>query len=90
MLATDPLIPYTEILKLKSLKFLEIQFDSFYREHRDELIFSLNQIPLLEILKFQSCYGMTDQHVITILERCKQLRILHLPFNTRIDGKIGM
>ena len=49
MLATDPLIPYNEILKLKSLKFLEIQFDSFYREHRDELIFSLNQIPLLEV-----------------------------------------
>eukprot|EP00090_Calanus_glacialis_P001579 TRINITY_DN11149_c0_g1_i1.p2 TRINITY_DN11149_c0_g1~~TRINITY_DN11149_c0_g1_i1.p2 ORF type:complete len:167 (-),score=27.99 TRINITY_DN11149_c0_g1_i1:19-519(-) len=86
MFATDPLIPYSEILKLKSLKFLEIQFDSFYRDHRDDFIFSLNQLPLLQVLKLQSCYGMTDQHVVSILERCKNLTILHLPFNTKIDG----
>jgi len=86
MLATDPLIPYAEILKLKQLKFLEIQFDSFYRDHRDDLIYSLNQLPLLQVLKFQSCYGMTDQHVVTLLERCKNLSILQLPFNTKING----
>jgi len=86
LFATDPLIPYTEIFKLKHLKFLELQFDSFYREHRDDFILSLNQLPLLQVLKFQSCYGMTDHHVLTILERCKALRILHLPFNTKIDG----
>jgi len=86
LFATDPLIPYTEIFKLKDLKFLELQFDSFYREHRDDFISSLNQLPLLQVLKLQSCYGMTDQHVFTILEGCKALRILHLPFNTKIEG----
>jgi len=86
MFATDPLLPYAEILKLKSLKFLELQFDSFYRDHRDDFIYNLHQLPFLQVLKLQSCYGMTDHHVVTILERCKNLKILHLPFNTKIDG----
>jgi len=86
MFATDPLIPYSEILKLKNLKFLELQFDTFYRDHREDLLFSLNQLPLLQVLKFHSCYGMTDQHVVSILERCSKLIILHLPFNTKING----
>ena len=42
LLATDPLCAYSEILHLSKLQYLELQFDSFYREHREGLILRLS------------------------------------------------
>jgi len=86
MFATDPLIPYTEVLHLKYLRYLEMQFDSFYREHRDEFLFNLHLLPMLQVLKLHSCFGMSDDHVISIMENCRNLEILHLPYNSKING----
>ena len=49
--ATDPLLPYKELLLLKHLQFLEITFDSFYREHRDQLLFGFSQLENLQVKK---------------------------------------
>lgn len=40
LLATDPLLPYTELLALRHLQFIEITADSFYRDHRYCSVFS--------------------------------------------------
>lgn len=48
--ATDPLLPYKNILLLKHLQFLEISLDSFYREHRDQFLFGLSQLINLQVL----------------------------------------
>ena len=49
LLATDPLLPYKEIHQLRRLKFLEVQFDSFYREHRDDFILYMAQLSQLQV-----------------------------------------
>ena len=49
LLATDPLVPYKEIQQLKQLRFLEVQFDSFYREHRDDFLLYLAQLSKLQV-----------------------------------------
>ena len=49
--ATDPLLPYKDILLLKHLQFLEITFDSFYREHRDQFLYGLSQLENLQVGK---------------------------------------
>ena len=79
LLATDPLLPYTELLALRHLQFIEITADSFYRDHRccpalgtvaalhcgrDEFLAGLSRLPKLRVLKLKSCYGMTDQQVL--------------------------
>ena len=86
LLATDPLLPYKELHKLKSLKFLELQLDSFYREHRDDFIFHLAQLSELRVLKVHCCYGMREDHVLHILETCPTITHLLLPLNARITG----
>ena len=47
--ATDPLISYKHILQLKELKFLEITFDSFYRDHREQFLYGLPQLENLQV-----------------------------------------
>jgi len=86
LLATDPLLPYQQILNLKRLKYLELQFDSFYREHRDNLLFRLGDLPDLQVLKLHTAFGMTEEHVISILFTCTNLTHLKLPINSRING----
>ena len=49
--ATDPLISYKHILQLKELKFLEITFDSFYRDHREQFLYGLPQLENLQVLR---------------------------------------
>lgn len=84
--ATDSLLPYTEILDLKCLRFLDIQLDLYYPEQRDNLLLNLDTLPQLQVLKIPLCYGMKDRHVSFILENCSNLKILHLPFNGKISG----
>lgn len=86
LFATDPLLTYTEILKLKHLKYLEIQFDSFYREHRDQFLYSLGSLSQLKVAKFHTCFGMTDDHVLSILSSCRSLNHLQLPINGKVNG----
>ena len=54
--ATDPLISYKHILQLKELKFLEITFDSFYRDHREQFLYGLPQLENLQVGRIS--YGM--------------------------------
>jgi len=84
--ATDSLLPYTEILALTRLRFLEVQLDLYYPEVRDNLLLNLHNLPHLQVLKIPLCYGMRDRHVLFILENCPSLKILHLPFNGKISG----
>lgn len=84
--ATDSLLPYTEILELKCLRFLDIQLDLYYPEQRDNLLLNLHTLTQLQVLKIPLCYGMKDRHVSFILENCSNLKILHLPFNGKISG----
>jgi len=87
LLATDPLMPYTEVLKLKNLRYLEVQFDSFYRDHRDDFIHCLGRLPCLQVLKLITCYGLTDSQVISLLTTStNSLVSLHLPYNSKIRG----
>jgi len=86
LLATDPLLPYTELLALRHLQFIEITADSFYRDHRDEFLAGLCRLPELRVLKLKSCYGMTDHQVLQLLQNCPRLQALHLPFNSKISG----
>jgi len=86
LFATDPLLTYSEVLKLSHLKYLELQFDSFYREHRDQFLYSLGSLSQLQVLKFHTCYGMNDDHAESILYNCRSLHSLRLPLNTRING----
>merc|ERR1719184_486305 len=49
LFATDPLLPYSEISNLSQLRYLEIQFDTFYREHRDDFLHRLGEVGNLRI-----------------------------------------
>jgi len=84
--ATDSLLPYTEILELRSLRFLEVQLDLYYPDVRDNLLLHLHTLPHLQVLKIPLCYGMRDRHVLFLLQNCPSLKILHLPFNGKISG----
>jgi len=86
LFATDPLLPYLEVPRLQRLRYLEIQFDSFYREHRDDFLHGLGGLPHLQVLKLVTCYGMTDLQVASLLEAARQLEVLALPLNSKIDG----
>lgn len=86
LFATDPLLPYSEIANLAHLKFLEIQFDTFYREHRDEFLHGLGQLQNLQVLKIPTCFGLTDSQASSLISCCTSLTHLTLPCNSKIAG----
>merc|ERR1719273_1562288 len=84
--ATDPLLSYKDLLLIKKLKFLEITFDSFYLDHREQFVHGLSQLENLQVLKIPCCYGMTDANALHIIETCSNLSTLYLPFNSYLTG----
>ena len=86
LFATDPLLPYSEISNLLHLRYLEIQFDTFYREHRDEFLHGLRQLPNLQVLKIPTCFGLLDSQALNLVSSCTSLTHLSLPCNSKIAG----
>ena len=66
--ATDPLISYKHILQLKELKFLEITFDSFYRDHREQFLYGLPQLENLQVGRIS--FGIPLARLICWCYRC--------------------
>jgi len=86
LFATDPLLPYSEISNLSQLRYLEIQFDTFYREHRDDFLHRLGQLQNLQVLKIPTCYGLSDSQALSLISSCASLTHLSLPCNSKIAG----
>jgi len=86
LFATDPLLPYSEISNLSQLRYLEIQFDTFYREHRDDFLHRLGQLQNLQVLKIPTCYGLSDSQALSLICSCASLTHLSLPCNSKIAG----
>ena len=86
LFATDPLLPYSEISNLCQLRFLEIQFDTFYREHRDDFLHGLTQLRNLQVLKIPTCFGLSDSQALSLISSCGSLTHLSLPCNSKIAG----
>ena len=86
LFATDPLLPYSEISNLSQLRYLEIQFDTFYREHRDDFLHRLGQLQNLQVLKIPTCFGLSDSQALSLISSCASLTHLSLPCNSKIAG----
>jgi len=86
LFATDPLLPYYEICNLSHLRYLEIQFDTFYREHRDDFLQRLGQLQNLQVLKIPTCFGLSDSQALSLISSCASLTHLSLPCNSKIAG----
>ena len=86
LFATDPLLPYSEIANLSQLRYLEIQFDTFYREHRDDFLHRLGQLRNLQVLKIPTCFGLSDSQALSLISSCASLTHLSLPCNSKIAG----
>merc|ERR1712192_4756 len=86
LFATAPLLPYSEICNLSQLRYLEIQFDTFYREHRDDFLHRLGQLQNLQVLKIPTCFGLSDSQALSLISSCASLTHLSLPCNSKIAG----
>jgi len=87
LFAIDPLLPYCELSRLRNLQFLEIQFDTFYRDHRESFLENLAKLQNLKILRLRTCYGLSDTQVVELLRsRSNSLVEISFPLNSRIQG----
>merc|ERR1711974_401163 len=75
-----------EISNLSQLRYLEIQFDTFYREHRDDFLHRLGQLQNLQVLKIPTCFGLSDSQALSLISSCASLTHLSLPCNSKIAG----